>query len=581
MKIRLLWWGLGFVVSSACGQIVDLVIHDQDPEIIKISGALKVPPQQYIYKDLLDVRIDHPDFELISFKPLVASSGYYDQAFKETKQVYKDTVPFELEIRKRTDLKSYKAGVHLLYVSNTGQQGDLIISLEPQQHEDEQDPVDNASETVEQFSRAKQKSVQKKSHQSFSQRWMANINSLVRRQHSLSIQLLLIFMLGILLSLTPCIYPMVPVTIGILQAQGDKRSVWKNFLLALTYTAGLSTTFAIFGLLATCVGPLCGQLLSNKLFVIALVAILVYFSLSMLGLYEIRLPCFVKSPRVPGGSFIASFIFGAASGTFASPCVSPGLALVLSFVATLGSRILGFICLFVFGVGLSVPLLIIGTMTTSCAILPKAGIWMVEVKRLFGLLMIGVCLYYLTYALPTVVVEWILLVVLGILAFFYVYHAHRLRRTVWRSLSYIIGTGMTAALFIVGFYAAKHTWLPPLEIKTDALWTYDYMLARQQAREKNTLLFVDVWARYCSICVAINTRTLTNPEIIQALGQYVLVKIDASNNDAQTALMRERFNVVGVPAFMLIDPATEKVVKRWGPELYSMSPEQFIAELQK
>jgi len=122
-----------------------------------------------------------------------------------------------------------------------------------------------------------------------------------------------------------------------------------NFLLALAYTFGIATTFACFWASYQLYGPLCGQLLMEPLFIAGLVAILAYLGFSMLGFYDVYVPKFFQPSKksARGGSLFSSFIFGAASGTIASPCVSPGLILLLSIVATLNSKILGFLLLFV------------------------------------------------------------------------------------------------------------------------------------------------------------------------------------------------------------------------------------------
>src|SRR5581483_1012022 len=167
---------------------------------------------------------------------------------------------------------------------------------------------------------------------------------------------------------------------------------------ALAYTMGIATTFAIFGLLASCTGPLCGQLLMQPLFIIGLVILLAYLGFSMFGLYSIYIPKFFTiSHKKHNGSLFSSFIFGAASGTISSPCVSPGLALLLSIVATLGNKFLGFLYLFIFGVGLGLPLLIVGAFSSSLSLLPQAGTWMIEVKKFFSFIIFGMCFYYLSY----------------------------------------------------------------------------------------------------------------------------------------------------------------------------------------
>ena len=219
----------------------------------------------------------------------------------------------------------------------------------------------------------------------------------LRTSESHIFRLFLVFFLGLLMSLTPCIYPMIPITAGILQAQGSS-SIGRSFLLAFIYTLGTSTTFATFGLVAALTGHLFGQLLVNPIFMLIIISILVYLGLSMFGLYDMYVPKFMEQTNYhqKKGSLFSVFIFGAISGSIASPCLSPGLALLLSIVATLGNNVLGFLMLFIFGLGLSMPLLIVGTFSNSINMIPQNGPWMVEIKKLFGFMLLAMCVYLLS-----------------------------------------------------------------------------------------------------------------------------------------------------------------------------------------
>ncbi|NBP59452.1 DUF255 domain-containing protein, partial [bacterium] len=141
--------------------------------------------------------------------------------------------------------------------------------------------------------------------------------------NSVALRILFALVLGILLSLTPCIYPMIPITVGVLQSQGSK-SLLTNFLLSSAYTLGISTTFSLFGLLAATSGQAFGHMLANPLFIIFIVALLLYFALSLFGLYNLYIPRFLQKKHSiqGGGSFGSIFLFGLISGSVASPCLS-------------------------------------------------------------------------------------------------------------------------------------------------------------------------------------------------------------------------------------------------------------------
>ncbi len=416
-------------------------------------------------------------------------------------------------------------------------------------------------------------------HESFS--FSSYLSTLVKQTESTTIRLLLVFLLGILLSLTPCIYPMVPITAGILQSQGGKSLAY-NFLLSCSYTFGMATTFALFGLLASCTGPLCGRLLMEPLFIIGLVIILSYLALSMFGFYEITVPTFFKpsSKSLKAGSLISTFIFGAASGTIASPCVSPGLALLLSVVATLGSKFLGFLLLFAFGVGLSMPLLIIGTFSSSINLLPRAGSWMIEIKKIFGFIMLGMCLYYLSYIVSPSIIRLITALFIALTGFYYLYNAQKKQSLFWKNSSRLLGSALVIASFVICFYALKEEYAPH-ELKKDN-WHTDYAVAREEAIKNNKKLFIDFWATFCPVCLAINKTVLTKPAILNALSNFVMLKVDGSHASNQPyAQIKDSYHIPGFPTFLIVDPETETVITQLGGEIYEMPENTFIGILEK
>lgn len=410
--------------------------------------------------------------------------------------------------------------------------------------------------------------------------WTSYISTLVQTTDSLALKLFFVLILGLLLSLTPCIYPMIPITVGILQAQSS-TSVLRNFSLALAYSMGIACTFAALGLAAAFTGQMFGNLMSNPLVILSLVALLAYLAFAMMGFYEMYTPKFlVSNTAARGGSLSGAFLFGAVSGTVASPCLSPGLILILSIVTAIGNKLLGFLLLFTFGIGLSIPLLIIGTFSSSLNLLPQAGMWMVEIKKIFGLLLLVMCFYLLHFIMPLYVVLWLAVATTLILAPFYLRAAQRSATSSCKLINYGMYAILLAATVGAGSHAYKVTGQTTNVNMHDSFWLADYNDALQQAHANNSYIFVDITAPYCSICSAIEQKLFTNHQVTQALQELVPVRIDSSEtgNLAHTNLLK-KFDVFGVPTFLLVDPKTETIVKRWGGELYDTSAETFIAEL--
>ncbi len=408
----------------------------------------------------------------------------------------------------------------------------------------------------------------------------ASLQNLIKTTDSNGIRLLLAFFLGLLMSLTPCIYPMIPITVGILQAQG-KKSIGHNFLLSLTYTCGIATTFAMCGVVAALTGAICGQIMTSPIFVIVMIALLLYFAFSMLGFYDMYTPKFGQNAAVAkGGSFFSVFTFGALSGTMASPCLTPGLALLLTIVGSIGSYVIGFILLFAFGIGLSIPLLIIGTFSSSLNMLPRAGMWMVEVKKLFGFMLIGMALYMLNNIVPWHMMLWIIGVVGIQVSGWYLWDAQKNRGFIkilksCAAIAAIIGSGFVLKTAYFG------------ENKTTKVvcaygdWEIDYDHARECAQAANKKIFIDFWATFCSICKAIDKTVLADEDTLNQLKSFVMLKVDGTDPDSEPfATLHKTYAIKGFPTFLLVDAQTGDVVHQWGSEIYN-DKASFIKDLKR
>ncbi len=215
----------------------------------------------------------------------------------------------------------------------------------------------------------------------------------------------IVFLAGVLTSLTPCIYPMIPITAAIVggqslaeQAAGAPRARWRPLLLTLTYVVGLATVYAGLGLFAGLTGTLFGQISTNPWLYFAMANLLVLAALAMLDVLPVRVPAGLLARAASagtGGRFGGALIMGAVSGLVAAPCSAPVMAAVLTWVSTTRSAGLGFLYLLVFSLGMCALLVVVGLSAGALARLPRAGAWMVWVKKAFALVMLGVAEYYL------------------------------------------------------------------------------------------------------------------------------------------------------------------------------------------
>lgn len=212
-----------------------------------------------------------------------------------------------------------------------------------------------------------------------------------------------LFLAGVLTSLNPCMYPMIPITSAIVggSALGGKVSRWRTLLLTLTYVVGLALVYAILGLVAGMSGSLFGAVSSNPWMYFAMAQVLMLSALAMLDIIPIRVPAFILQRAATAGDsgrFTGALVMGAMSGLVAAPCGAPVMAAVLTWVTTTQSAGLGFAYLFSFSVGMCALLVLVGLSSGLAARLPRAGVWMVWVKRGFAIMMIGTSQYYLIQA---------------------------------------------------------------------------------------------------------------------------------------------------------------------------------------
>jgi cytochrome c-type biogenesis protein len=206
-----------------------------------------------------------------------------------------------------------------------------------------------------------------------------------------------LFGAGLLTSLTPCIYPMIPITAGIIAGTaGEQPSRSRVITLTLTYVAGLALLYALLGLIAGLTGTLFGTISANPWARLAIGNLLLIFGLAMLDVFPVTAPQRLTAwaGSLGGGSYPGVFLLGATSGVVAAPCGAPAFAAVLTWVATTGSALLGFVYLFIFSLGMTALLVVVGVFSGVLARLPRSGRWMIWVKRAAGVLLLLMAQYY-------------------------------------------------------------------------------------------------------------------------------------------------------------------------------------------
>jgi len=540
-------------------------------QVVTINCALS--DNEAILVSSLHSSIDHPNLK--ASKPIIntPSTKKYLPEYQQKKHVYDQNFEAVIDISSCHNNNPVDAMLHLSYLSTLN---NSILDVQVPVHF-EASSQDENQQAISSMPVPTHLEIEGQD-----QSWTSTVQNLVEKTKSPWAQFLFALLLGLLLSLTPCIYPMIPITIGILHSQG-KKSLLSNFLGSLCYASGLATTFALLGLLATVAGSSFGSLLSNPPFVVGLVLFIGYMSLTMIGIIDMYIPSFMKGEvklYKNLGPFLAAYLFGAISGTIASPCVSPGLALLLSIVATLGSKILGFMLLFSFGIGMSIPLIIIATFSNSLYLLPKSGMWMMEIKKGLGFFMMATCFYYLANILPLSIVYWLFTAFTLFTAFFYLRDNEN---NDYKTLHTIIGVIMVSVTIFMATKSYEKTFYKHNVVDHESVdWQASYTIALDQAQEKNKLLLIDFWAHHCTMCKAIDKKVFHNETFIKALSDDIsFLKVDATHdNNPDYVLLKEKYKVSVQPTILLVDPTTETVIKRWTSEPYSMPIEKFITQIQ-
>ncbi|MCM8795798.1 MAG: sulfite exporter TauE/SafE family protein [Candidatus Omnitrophica bacterium] len=204
----------------------------------------------------------------------------------------------------------------------------------------------------------------------------------------------LAFLSGIFISFTPCIYPLLPITAGIIGATsfGARR---KGFIISLIYVSGMAITYSFLGLIASLTGKLFGAVSTHPLTYFVVGVIVVFFGLVMLDIFNLRLPTFAKSPRQEKGNYISTFFLGLTSGLIVSPCLTPVLGTILTYLITRKNILYGMFLLFSFAYGMGLSLILIGSFSSLLLSLPKPGQWMLYVKRICALVLVIMGAYFI------------------------------------------------------------------------------------------------------------------------------------------------------------------------------------------
>ena len=381
-------------------------------------------------------------------------------------------------------------------------------------------------------------------------------------------------LLGLLLAFTPCVLPMVPILSSIIIGFGKNISTRKAFSLSLSYVMGMALAYAAAGVIVALAGSSV-QVALEKPWVIVLFSIMFFLlALSLFGLFELQLPAKLQNKiqrwtsKHQGGTYAGVFLMGAFATLVVSPCVSAPLVGVLAYIAQSSDVILGGTALLAMGIGMGIPLLLVGT--SAGKLLPKSGAWMEKVKQLFGLFMLGMAIWMLDRILPNVVT----LGLWGLLAIVAGVFIIKIRRQVkfWHYLHHSLGLVMLtyAAILIAGAFVGSTNPLHPFSgwfksgpstqvafAPIASMDELDQQLAQAKRDKKPVLL--DFYADWCVSCVVMDHHVFNRPAIFHALSNFVLLRANVTHNDPFDQQIMKRFSVVAPPAMIFFNDNGEQL----------------------
>jgi len=380
---------------------------------------------------------------------------------------------------------------------------------------------------------------------------------------------------GLLLTFTPCVFPMIPILSSILVGQGDTLTTRRAFTLSLTYVLAMAATYTVAGVLAGLLGANLQAAFQDPWILSVFIAMFVLLALSMFGLYDLQIPAAWQarlagaSNRQQGGTYVGVGIMGFLSALIVGPCVAAPLAGALIYIGQTGDATLGGLALFALSIGMGLPVLAVGA--SAGKLLPKAGPWMDSVKAVFGFVLLGVAIYLAERMLPA----WVGLLLWGALAVMAAIYfgaldklatqVTPLRRVRKGAALVMLLYGVT--LVVGGFSGSDNVWRPLDRLTASGADLHNEGLEFTRVKGLDGLnaaltlavaqgkpVMLDYYADWCVSCKEMERYTFRDANVQAALAGVVLLQTDVTANDAEDQALLKHFNLFGPPAILFFGP---------------------------
>jgi thiol:disulfide interchange protein DsbD len=380
--------------------------------------------------------------------------------------------------------------------------------------------------------------------------------------------LLLVFLGGLALNLTPCVYPLIPITIGYFggQSEGNTRRL---ALMGILFVLGMAVTYSVVGVVTALSGAMFGALLQNTFVIIFIVLIFIVLSLSMFGVYEFKLPDSLvnKAGGAKTGLF-GAFFMGLTMGIVAAPCIGPFVLGLVTYVAAKADPLFGFLLFFVLALGLGTPYLVLAIFSGKIKKLPRAGEWMEAVKHIFGFILIGMAIYFLKPLLPKNIAEFILPVFMVIAALYLLIFEKLANNIKGFRIFKIVFSIIILAVAVYAFIPSEKASIE-WKVYSESVIPADF--------SGSDGMIIDFYADWCIPCKELDAMTFSDPGVISAAKNYHTYKADMTKSlSPEVEALRNKYNILGVPTVLIINSKGEEVHRITG----FMKPDKFTQLLK-
>jgi len=371
----------------------------------------------------------------------------------------------------------------------------------------------------------------------------------VLEENGILLGLIFVFIGGLALNLTPCVYPLIPITIGFFGGQSEGNTK-RLVMMGILFVLGLAVTYSVIGVVTSLTGALFGALLQNPIVIIAVALVLITLSLSMFGVYEFKLPDSIvaKAGGAKGGMY-GAFFMGLTLGIVAAPCIGPFVLGLVTHVATKQDPIYGFVMFFVLALGLGTPYLFLAIFSGKIKSLPRAGEWMIGVEHIFGLILVGMAIYFLLPLIPKDITGYVLpayMIIAGVYILFFEKKAKNVKGfRIFKTIFSLLAIGIAVyALF-------------PADTKSIAWQPYS---EESISEVSNSRVIIDFYADWCIPCKELDAMTFSDPEVIKISKEFKTYKADLTESlSPEVEKLRDKFKIVGVPTVLILSSKGEEV----------------------